>query len=105
MWMAGFAGAVAQFTVGVCGNVDGRFYSAWWCKQNNTARAIVTAILPSILLTVWQTIVMPMVLYRCALRLHCTALEITYQVCCLYDKFFPCLYCCTCGLLHCIAQV
>ncbi|KAK9804567.1 hypothetical protein WJX73_000229 [Symbiochloris irregularis] len=62
-----FSGAVAQLTVGVCGNVDGKFYSAWWCKQNNTARAIVTAILPSILLTVWQTVVMPLVLYRCVL--------------------------------------
>lgn len=60
------AGAVAQATVAICSNVDGKFYSAWYCSQNSTARAIVTAVLPSLLVTLWQTVVMPMLLYRCA---------------------------------------
>ena len=58
------AGAVAQATIAICGSPTNKFYSAWYCTRSATARNIVSAVLPAILVTVWRSVVMPMVLYR-----------------------------------------
>ena len=58
------AGAVAQATIAICGSPTDRFYNVWYCTRSATARNLVSAVLPTILVTVWRSVVMPMVLYR-----------------------------------------
>ena len=56
---------MAQTTVAVC-NKDSRYYWSWYCGQKNVARSLFTAVLPPLLLMLWQSLVMPNVLYRFA---------------------------------------
>ena len=64
----GYAGAVAQATVAICGNTSTSnvLYSEWYCKRKSMGRSIITSILPTILLMLWQNLIMPNALYRCA---------------------------------------
>ena len=57
-----------QATVAVCngGTFFNIFYSAWYCQKSSLARSFVTGILPSVLLMLWQNLVMPTAVYRCA---------------------------------------
>ena len=60
------AGAVAQITVAVCGAAGSanRLYSQWYCERNSLAQKLITSVLPTILLVLWQNLVMPNALYR-----------------------------------------
>jgi hypothetical protein len=62
------AGVVAQVTVAICGNnsSSNRFYSEWYCQRQSMGRSIITSILPTVLLMLWQNLFMPNALYRCA---------------------------------------
>ena len=62
------AGAVNQATVAVCngGTFFNIFYSSWYCQKSSLARSFVTGVLPSVLLMLWQNLVMPTAVYRCA---------------------------------------
>ncbi|KAL0050236.1 hypothetical protein WJX82_006955 [Trebouxia sp. C0006] len=60
-----FTGVVANVTVAVC-NKGSRYYWSWYCGQKNVARSLFTAVLPPLLLMLWQSLVMPNVLYRFA---------------------------------------
>lgn len=62
------AGVVAQVTVAICGNnsASNRFYSEWYCQRQSMGRSIITSILPTVLLMLWQNLFMPNALYRCA---------------------------------------
>ncbi|BDA42606.1 probable CSC1-like protein ERD4 at C-terminar half [Coccomyxa sp. Obi] len=64
-----FSGAVAQATVAICGNTSTSnvLYSEWYCKRKSIGRSIITSILPTILLMLWQNLIMPNALYRFAL--------------------------------------
>ena len=44
----------------------------WYCGQQNVARSLFTAVLPPLLLMLWQSLVMPNVLYRFAWVSHFT---------------------------------
>ena len=59
------AGVVANITVAVCSK-SSKYYWAWYCTQKNVARSLFTAVLPPLLLMLWQSMVMPNVLYRFA---------------------------------------
>ena len=60
------AGVVAQVTVAICGNnsSSNRFYSEWYCQRQSMGRSIITSILPTVLLMLWQNLFMPNALYR-----------------------------------------
>ncbi|KAL3131896.1 hypothetical protein ABBQ38_007601 [Trebouxia sp. C0009 RCD-2024] len=60
-----FTGIVAQTTVAVC-NRRGSYTWNWYCGQQNVARSLFTSVLPPLLLMLWQSLVMPNVLYRLA---------------------------------------
>ena len=62
------AGVVAQVTVAICGNnsSSNRFYSAWYCQSRSLSRSLITSILPTVLLMLWQNLFLPNALYRCA---------------------------------------
>ena len=60
---------VANVTVAVCNN-GSRYYWSWYCGQKNVARSLFTAVLPPLLLMLWQSLVMPNVLYRFAWVSH-----------------------------------
>ncbi len=60
---------VANVTVAVC-NKGSRYYWSWYCGQKNVARSLFTAVLPPLLLMLWQSLVMPNVLYRFAWVSH-----------------------------------
>lgn len=62
-------GVVANVTVAVC-NKSSRYYWGWYCSQKNVARSLFTAVLPPLLLMLWQSMVMPNVLYRFAWVRH-----------------------------------
>ena len=64
--MSCMAGVVAQVTVAVCGNnsSSNRFYSEWYCQRQSMGRSIITSILPTVLLMLWQNLFMPNALYR-----------------------------------------
>jgi hypothetical protein len=65
-WHVPSAGAVAQATVAICANQSpsNRFYSEWYCQRKSLGRSIITSILPTILLMLWQNLIMPNALYR-----------------------------------------
>lgn len=63
------AGIVAQTTVAVC-NRRGSYTWNWYCGQQNVARSLFTSVLPPLLLMLWQSLVMPNVLYRLAWVCH-----------------------------------
>ena len=56
---------MAQTTVAVC-SASSRYNWDWYCGQQNVARSLFTAVLPPLLLMLWQSLVMPNVLYRFA---------------------------------------
>ena len=61
------AGAVAQITVAICGGGQGpanRLYSEWYCQRHSLGQKLITSMVPTILLVLWQNLVMPNVLYR-----------------------------------------
>ena len=62
------AGVVAQVTVAICGNnsASNRFYSEWYCQRQSMSRSLITSILPTVLLMLWQNLFLPNALYRCA---------------------------------------
>ena len=62
------AGIIAQATVAICGSgsVLNKFYSGWYCSRNSQARSLLTAVVPPLLLMLWQNLVMPNALYRFA---------------------------------------
>ncbi len=62
----GCTGAVAQATVAICGNTSTSniLYSEWYCQRRSLGRSIITSILPTILLMLWQNLIMPNALYR-----------------------------------------
>lgn len=66
MYAPGCAGAVAQATVAICGNTSTSniLYSEWYCQRKSLGRSIITSILPTILLMLWQNLIMPNALYR-----------------------------------------
>ncbi len=43
-----------------------KFYSSWYCSRNSQARSLLTAVVPPLLLMLWQNLVMPNALYRFA---------------------------------------
>ena len=61
------AGVVAQVTVAICGNnsASNRFYSEWYCQRQSMGRSLVTSVLPTVLLMLWQNLFLPNALYRC----------------------------------------
>ena len=61
---------VAQVTVAICGNnsASNRFYSEWYCQRQSMGRSLVTSVLPTVLLMLWQNLFLPNALYRCAPR-------------------------------------
>ena len=63
------AGVVAQTTVAVC-SASSKYSWDWYCGQQNVARSLFTAVLPPLLLMLWQSLVMPNVLYRFAWVSH-----------------------------------
>lgn len=71
---------VAQVTVAVCGNnsSSNRFFSEWYCQRQSMGRSIITSILPTVLLMLWQNLFMPNALYRCApsCRCLCTSIDL-----------------------------
>lgn len=56
----------------ICGNTSTSnvLYSEWYCKRKSIGRSIITSILPTILLMLWQNLIMPNALYRCASPSH-----------------------------------
>lgn len=67
------AGTLAQATAAICGDPGaaqgGRLSfmaTSWYCREDSLARPLITSLLPSILLTTWQSLIMPLVLYMCA---------------------------------------
>jgi len=72
--------------VAICGNSSpsNQLYSQWYCQHVSPGRSIITSIVPTILLMLWQNLIMPNALYRCkAFHLHAMPLEPW--------SFFPCL--------------
>lgn len=73
------AGTLAQATAAICGGPGaaqggGRLSflaTSWYCQDDRLARPLITSLLPSLLLTTWQSLIMPIVLYMCALSLAC----------------------------------
>ncbi|CAL5219786.1 g1691 [Coccomyxa viridis] len=63
-----FSGVVAQVTVAICGNnsASNRFYSEWYCQRQSMSRSLITSILPTVLLMLWQNLFLPNALYRLA---------------------------------------
>ena len=62
------AGALAQLTIAVCGSRTNRFYSAWYCSQSNLARNLVTAVVPSIIVTLYRSLAAVHLFYRQVFR-------------------------------------
>ena len=61
------AGVIAQLTITICASgTGGQFYSSWYCSQKSVGRSLFTAVLPPLLLMLWQALVMPNALYRFA---------------------------------------
>ncbi|EIE23620.1 hypothetical protein COCSUDRAFT_63147 [Coccomyxa subellipsoidea C-169] len=65
-----FSGTLAQATSAICGGPDaaqgGRLSflaTSWYCRDDSLARPLITSLLPSLLLTTWQSLIMPLVLY------------------------------------------
>ncbi len=73
------AGTLAQATAAICGGPGaaqggGRLSflaTSWYCRDDSLARPLITSLLPSLLLTTWQSLIMPVVLYMCAFSLAC----------------------------------
>ena len=59
------AGALAQLTIAVCGSPTNTFYSGWYCSRSKLARNLVTAVVPSILVTVYRSVAAVHLYYRC----------------------------------------
>ncbi|CAL8472023.1 g11565 [Coccomyxa elongata] len=66
-----FSGTLAQATAAICGGPSaaqggGRLSflaTSWYCRDDSLARPLITSLLPSLLLTTWQSLIMPIVLY------------------------------------------
>ena len=69
-----FTGAFAQLTITLCGNpVDGskgKYWDSWYCDEDNLwatfLRNLLTSLAPSILLSVYHMVVLPVVVYYAA---------------------------------------
>ncbi|CAG9467254.1 unnamed protein product [Pedinophyceae sp. YPF-701] len=58
------AGAVAEINVAACSDVDSEIYSETYCSQSDPLlRNIVTLLAPSTLLILWQTFLLPNLVY------------------------------------------
>ena len=58
---------MAQITVAICGGGPGpanRLYSEWYCQRHSLGQKLITSMVPTILLVLWQNLVMPNVFYR-----------------------------------------
>ena len=60
------AGTLAQATSAICGGSDtGRnsklavLRTSWYCEDGSLIRPLITSLLPSLLLTTWQSLIMP----------------------------------------------
>ncbi|CAK0783273.1 hypothetical protein CVIRNUC_006472 [Coccomyxa viridis] len=65
-----FTGTLAQATSAICGGSDtGRnsklavLRTSWYCEDGSLIRPLITSLLPSLLLTTWQSLIMPIALY------------------------------------------
>lgn len=59
-------GTLAQATSAICGGSDtGRnsklavLRTSWYCEDDSLIRPLITSLLPSLLLTTWQSLIMP----------------------------------------------
>jgi hypothetical protein len=61
----------------VCGagGSANRLYSQWYCERDSLGQKLITSVLPTILLVLWQNLVMPNALYRCAAHLPVSLLS------------------------------
>ena len=71
------AGTLAQATSAICGGSDtGRnsklavLRTSWYCEDGSLIRPLITSLLPSLLLTTWQSLIMPIAVSTPHLRAH-----------------------------------
>ncbi len=60
------AGTLAQATSAICGGANAPsssklavFRTSWYCEDSSLIRPLITSLVPSLLLTTWQSLIMP----------------------------------------------